>query len=69
MSYADVAGIDAVKGDIQVAMDMLLGDPTFQAIGAKPYRVRPTWMLSQAIHLRLSRPVTGLPIAYVSYSL
>lgn len=38
VTYADVAGIDKVKGDIQVAMDMLQGDAEFQAVGAKPYR-------------------------------
>ena len=40
MKYADVAGIDAVKDDIKVAMDMLLGAPAFRAMGARPYRVR-----------------------------
>ena len=40
VTYADVAGIDKVKGDIQVAMDMLLGAPAFRAMGARPFRVR-----------------------------
>lgn len=40
VKYEDVAGIDRVKGDIQVAMDMLLGAPSFRAMGARPYRVR-----------------------------
>lgn len=39
VTYADVAGIDKVKGDIQVAMDMLQGAESFQAVGAHPYRV------------------------------
>ena len=39
VKYEDVAGIDAVKDDIKVAMDMLLGAPAFAAAGARPYRV------------------------------
>lgn len=39
--YADVAGIDRVKGDIEETMHMILGAPEFEAIGAKPPRVSP----------------------------
>jgi ATP-dependent Zn protease len=38
--YEDVAGIDAVKDDIKVTMDMLLGAEEYIAIGATPPRVR-----------------------------
>ena len=37
--YADVAGIDSVKSDIEETMRMILGNPEFDAIGAKPPRV------------------------------
>lgn len=39
MSYADVAGIDHIKGDIQEILDILLGDEDFKAMGAHPLRV------------------------------
>lgn len=38
--YADVAGIDTVKADIEETMNMILGDPEFDAIGARPPRVQ-----------------------------
>lgn len=38
--YADVAGIDTVKADIEETMHMILGDPEFDAIGARPPRVQ-----------------------------
>ena len=37
--FADVAGIDAIKDEIKVVMDMLLGAPEYQNIGARPFRV------------------------------
>lgn len=37
--YSDVAGIDAVKSEIEETMHMILGAPEFQAIGAKAPRV------------------------------
>ncbi len=37
--YADVAGIDSVKSDIEETMNMILGSPEFDAIGARPPRV------------------------------
>lgn len=46
--YADVAGIDSVKSDIEETMNMILGSPEFDAIGAKPPRVIPI-TLSHAI--------------------
>ncbi|DBB13646.1 TPA: hypothetical protein ACH3X3_000668 [Trebouxia sp. C0006] len=36
--YADVAGIDSVKSDIEETMNMILGSPEFDAIGARPPR-------------------------------
>ncbi len=39
--FADVAGIDGIKDEIQVVMDMLLGAEEYAAIGARPFRVRP----------------------------
>ena len=38
--FADVAGIDAIKAEVKVVMDMLLDAPEYRAIGAKPFRVR-----------------------------
>ena len=38
--FADVAGIDNIKDDIKVVMDMLLGAQEYKAIGAAPFRVR-----------------------------
>lgn len=38
--YADVAGIDTIKSDIEETMRMVLGAPEFDAIGAKPPRVQ-----------------------------
>ena len=38
--YADVAGIDTVKADIEETMRMILGAPEFDAIGARPPRVQ-----------------------------
>ena len=38
--FADVAGIDAIKDEIKVVMDMLLGAREYQDIGARPFRVR-----------------------------
>lgn len=38
--YADVAGIDSVKFDIEETMRMILGDAEYDAIGARPPRVR-----------------------------
>ena len=46
--YEDVAGIDAVKADIEEAMRMVLGDADYQAMGARPPRVRRSilsWLL------------------------
>lgn len=37
--YADVAGIDTVKSDIEETMRMILGDAEYDAIGARPPRV------------------------------
>ncbi len=56
VKYEDVAGIDKVKGDIQVAMDMLLGAPAFRAMGARPYRVRPRAKPESVFMDSLSRP-------------
>ena len=36
--YDDVAGIDAVKGDIRVILDILMGDELFRSMGAHPVR-------------------------------
>ncbi|KAK9817951.1 hypothetical protein WJX72_004798 [[Myrmecia] bisecta] len=36
--YADVAGIDRVKNDIEVTMKMILGDEEYRKIGATPPR-------------------------------
>lgn len=38
--YEDVAGIDNIKEDIEEVMKMILGDEDYQAIGARPPRVR-----------------------------
>ena len=40
MRFADVAGIDGIKDEIKVVMDMLLGAEEYIAIGAQPFRVR-----------------------------
>lgn len=37
--YADVAGIDAVKDDIRIVLDILLGEDTYLNMGAHPVRV------------------------------
>ena len=49
MRYADVAGIDAIKGDIQEIIEILLGNQEYRAMGALPIRVskgkaRGRWM-------------------------
>lgn len=44
--YADVAGIDSVKSDIEETMNMILGAPEFDAIGARPPRVMPSPLAS-----------------------
>ena len=36
--YEDVAGIDHVKDDIRVILDILLGDPAYSEMGAHPVR-------------------------------
>ena len=36
----DVAGIDSVKGDIEVALEMLLGAKAYRAVGARPFKAR-----------------------------
>lgn len=36
--YEDVAGIDAVKDDIRIILDILLGDEKFRSMGAHPVR-------------------------------
>ena len=38
--FSDVAGIDGIKDEIKVVMDMLLGAEEYTAIGATPFRVR-----------------------------
>lgn len=43
--YADVAGIDSVKSDIEETMRMILGDAEYDAIGAKPPRVQSSSVL------------------------
>ncbi len=40
MRYADVAGIDAIKADIQEVITILLGDAEYRDMGASPIRVR-----------------------------
>lgn len=50
-----MAGIDRVKGDIQVAMDMLLGAPAFRAAGARPYRVHPVSHVQCPVRLQIDR--------------
>ena len=39
--YADVAGIDAVKEDIRIVLDILLGDQKYKDMGAHPIRASP----------------------------
>ena len=51
--YADVAGIDAVKSDIEETMRMILGSPEFDAIGARPPRV----LTPTVIHMSSVMPV------------
>lgn len=48
--YADVAGIDSVKSDIEETMRMILGSPEFDAIGARPPRVLAQHSLPHAIN-------------------
>ena len=38
--FADVAGIDVIKDEVKVVMDMLLGAQEYKDIGAQPFRVR-----------------------------
>ena len=38
--FADVAGIDDIKAEVKVVMEMLLDAPEYREIGAKPFRVR-----------------------------
>ena len=49
--FADVAGIDAIKDEIKVIMDMLLGAREYQDIGARPFRVRAAVVM---VRVRLS---------------
>lgn len=37
--YKDVAGVDDIKADITEVMKMVLGDTTYQDMGARPPRV------------------------------
>jgi cell division protease FtsH len=36
--YEDVAGVDAIKEDVRVVLDILLGEEKFRAMGAHPVR-------------------------------
>ena len=38
--FADVAGIDVIKDEVRVVMDMLLGAQEYKDSGAQPFRVR-----------------------------
>lgn len=51
--YEDVAGIDAVKEDIRVVLDILLGDERFRIMGAHPVRVS---KLQRIIYICVFRP-------------
>ncbi|KAG7666975.1 hypothetical protein KSW81_000723 [Nannochloris sp. 'desiccata'] len=45
--YEDVAGIDAVKDDIRIILDILLGDEKFRSMGAHPQR---PWLVKLVSH-------------------
>ena len=46
--FADVAGIDVIKDEVRVVMDMLLGAQEYKDIGAQPFRVRTASTLTSA---------------------
>ena len=54
--YADVAGIDSVKSDIEETMRMILGDAEYDAIGARPPRVQSVSILIMLLPAALQLP-------------
>ncbi len=49
--FADVAGIDVIKDEVRVVMDMLLGAKEYKDIGAQPFRVCASGVLSSPTRL------------------